>query len=111
VLSVLDVPELSLGVVPTLGGGTVATGAGALLTFGGVGGVTVAGVGCRFRVAVVVWLLFSVDFSTCLVMAISASALLCASELDLCLAAAAGPEAPIPHAVSVANRKSVGRSM
>jgi hypothetical protein len=46
-------------------------------------------------------------------MAISANALLSASELllDLCLAAVAGPEAPIASAVSVVNMKSVGRSM
>jgi len=93
VLPVVDALELLLGVVPTLGG---------------AGGATVAGVS-----VVVVLLLFSPDSSSFLVIAISASALLCTSELplDLCLAAVAEPEAPITNAVRVVNMKSAERNM
>ena len=75
---------------------------------GGAGGATVAGVS-----VVVVLLLFSLDSSSFLVTVISASALLCTSELllDLCLAAVAEPEAPIANAVRVVNMKSVERNM
>ena len=82
------------GVVPTLGG----VGGGNVLT--GCGGL---------RSVVVVSLFSCSDLSIIfLVMAISASASLCTSELllDLCLAAVAGLEAPIASAVRVVNTKS-----
>ena len=62
---------------------------------------------------VVVSLLFSLDFSSCLVMAISASALPCTSELllDLCLAAVAGLEAPIASAVNTKSATGVVLSL